>query len=160
VQAGVVLLGETVSSASQSIGSRQGNKPLGLAWASEPRKPTPGDTFPLTRSHLIIVPLPMSRWGPFLFKPPQHLIIKSFISTSDCRVYNVFFFPRHRAGTIDTVPTQRCSYRLTPRGRGGSSLKGMCFNPFLLPIPQYHKLCAFGGWGGNGLCAQWRGYIW
>ena len=41
---------------------------LGLAWVS---KPTLDDTLPLTRLHLLLVPLPMSLCGSFSFKLPH-----------------------------------------------------------------------------------------
>jgi len=45
-----------------------------LARTTETSKPTHSDTLMPTRPHLLIVPLLMGIWGPFLFKPSYHPI--------------------------------------------------------------------------------------
>lgn len=38
-----------------------------------PQSPPPSNTLSLTTPHLLLLPLPMGLWGPFLFKPQPWL---------------------------------------------------------------------------------------
>jgi hypothetical protein len=69
---------EAESSASGPTGSRKREWATGLDWAPQTSKPTllrhtsfSKATPTPTRPHLLIVPLPMSLWGPFSFRSPQ-----------------------------------------------------------------------------------------